>query len=1156
MPGNFIHLNVHTEYSLVDGLVRLDELTARVRKLQMSAVAISDLNSLFAAIKFYKSSLTNGIKPIIGSELWLANTANPQKPYRCILLCSSEKGYRNLIKLLSQAYLKGQQYKMPMVQFTQLQTHCNGLIALSGACDGNIGQALLAGQVKGAESLVQQWLELFPDCFYLELQRTGRENEEIYLEGALKLADKYQVPVVATNKVRFLHTTDFEAHEARVCINQGVTLQDQRRPRIYTEQQYLRSPEEMIELFKDIPEAIENSVEIALRCNVILSLGQLHLPNFPIPESSVVENYLASSAMKGLEYRRSQSTSNQFSSIKQSKQIYSKRLEQELSVINRMGFAGYFLIVADFIAWAKKNKIPVGPGRGSGAGSLVSYALNITAIDPIQYDLLFERFLNPERVSMPDFDIDFCIEGRDKVIRYVAEKYGQESVSQIITFGTMAARAAVRDGGRVLGYAYGFVDKIAKLIPFELGITLERALEQEKELQDRYQKEEEVRVLIDLARKLEGITRNVGKHAGGVVIAPSQLTDYTPLYCEPNGENLVTQYDKDDVEAVGLVKFDFLGLRTLTIINHALETINKKRLSDREEEIVLEQISMDDQITFELLRSCQTTAIFQLESRGMKDLIKRLQPDCFADIVALVALFRPGPLQSGMVDDFIDRKHGHAKVRYPHPLLETILQPTYGVILYQEQVMQIAQSLAGYTLGAADLLRRAMGKKKPAEMAKQRVVFLKGAIAGGIANTTADYIFDLMEKFAGYGFNKSHSAAYALIAYQTAWLKAHYPGPFMAAVLTSELDNTDKLVLSLEECKTLGLKVLPPDINHSEHTFTVKGNDSIQYGLGAIKGVGESAVESILTAKNQHGLFKDLSEFCLNVDLKKVNRRAIEVLIRAGALDTLGLDRAQLVSALDGVLKIAEQSLKNLKSRQADLFGTLGQQYLNMQQGIIHKDIKPWSDQVRLAGEKETLGWYMSGHPLDGYKETLNQFITCQIMALTLNRHHLVTIAGSVVSLKKITNKRGERIAFITLDDSTGRIELAIFSDCYQHCYHLLEKDALLIAQGELSLDSFTNTKRLTTSKIFTIEQARLNFAKSLRIELPHEQISDELLDYLEKIFIKSHEIGIPVTIAYEGDELSVLLQLDFAWRVKPESSTLESLSKLLGDKQVALCYS
>lgn len=1152
MTQNFIHLHLHTEYSIVDGIVCIEPLIEAAVQAGMPAVAITDQCNLFGMVKFYQAAIAAGIKPIIGTDIWIQNEQNPKQPSRLILLAQNPQGYKNITRLISRAYTEGQQNDIAIINKDWFAGATDGIIALSGGREGDIGHALLANNETVAAQLLNFWLQLFPERFYLELQRTKREYEAEYNHAALNLAEQYQVPVVATNDVRFLQAEDFEAHEARVCINGGWTLNDQRRPRVYSQQQYLKSQQEMQQLFADIPTALENSVEIAKRCNLELSLGKVFLPNFPVPQQKSIETYFAEQTHQGLEQRLSLLFDIYSEKFPEQRKIYDQRLQMEIDVINKMGFAGYFLIVADFIRWAKDNKIPVGPGRGSGAGSLAAYALNITDLDPITHELLFERFLNPERVSMPDFDIDFCMEGRDRVIEYVAEKYGRESVSQIITYGTMAARAVVRDVGRVLGFPYGFVDKLAKLIPFELGMTLKKALQQDEQLLKRYQEEDEVKNLIDLALKLEGITRNAGKHAGGVVIAPSVLTDFTPLYCEPNGEHLVTQFDKDDVESIGLVKFDFLGLRTLTIIDWAMQSINKKRQKQNELPIDINRIPLDDAKTYELLKACMTTAVFQLESRGMKDLVKRLQPDCFKDIVDLGALFRPGPLQSGMVDDFINRKHGKARVEYPHPLLESVLKSTYGVILYQEQVMQIAQVLAGYSLGKADILRRAMGKKKPDEMAKQRVIFVDGATKRNVDGYVANTIFDLMEKFSGYGFNKSHSAAYAVIAYQTAWLKVHYPAEFMAAVLSSDMDNTDKVVIFIEDCKNLKLKILPPDINRSYYKFTVNETGQIVYGLGAIKGMGAAAVENIIENR-QAGEFKNLFEFCQRVDLRKVNRRVLESLIKAGAMDGFGVNRASLMETLETALHAAEQYERNTSLGQNDLFGgTSNTGILNDQHQYVN--VKPWSETERLLGEKETLGLYLSGHPITRYENELGQFITAKIVDLKPSKEPTL-IAGLIILMKTITTKSGNRIAFLTLDDRSARVEVAVFSEVYNQYRELLQKDQIVIVEGEVGVDDFTGNPRVLSRKIFSLDQARENFIKSLSLQMDSEKLTPQFINELKQKLMPFRNGKCPVYIHYNGSDASTQIALGAEWKIKPVDNLLQSLYTLCGKEQVIINF-
>jgi len=1137
----FIHLHLHTEYSMVDGLIGVKPLMRTLASMGMPAVALTDHCNLFAMVKFYKAAQAAGIKPIIGADVWVGNTLEDKKPYRIVLLCQNEIGYKNLTRLISRSYLEGQSAELPLIQKSWLQDAQEGLIALAGK-QSEIGQAILSSHRVVAESLASEWAVLFPDRFYMELQRTGREHEEAYIQIALEIASIKQIPVVATNDVRFLSAADFEAHEARVCIHGGFVLDDHRRPKTYSEQQYLRSEQEMVELFADIPEALENTVEIAKRCNLGLTLGKSFLPNFPVPEGMTIDIFFREECRQGLEKRLHDMPDVDIS-------LYQARLNMEMDVIQQMGFPGYFLIVADFIRWAKEHGIAVGPGRGSGAGSLVAYVLGITDLDPIQHELLFERFLNPERVSMADFDIDFCMEGRDRVIDYVAQKYGRASVAQIITYGTMAARAVIRDVGRVLAYPYGFVDKIAKLIPFELGMTLKKALTDEPLLRERYEQEEELKTLIDLGMKLEGVPRNVGKHAGGVVIAPSVLTDFTPLYCEAGGENRVTQFDKNDVEDVGLVKFDFLGLRTLTIMDWALQAINARRHKKGESAVELIKLPLDDKATFDLLKACDTTAVFQLESRGMKELIHRLEPGHFDEIVALVALYRPGPLQSGMVDDFINRKHGRAHVKYPHPLLEPILRPTYGVILYQEQVMQIAQVLAGYTLGGADILRRAMGKKKPEEMAKQRTIFVTGSQQRGIDLQVANQIFDLMEMFADYGFNKSHSAAYALLSYQTAWLKAHYPAEFMAAVLSSDMDHTDKVVRFLEDAKKMGLNVLPPDINSGYYQFTVSEAESsaagdILYGLGAIKGVGQAAIESMVENRQQQGAFADLFSFCQRAGARKVNRKMLEALIRSGAMDSFGIERATLMASIDAALRSAEQSSRAKTAGQSDLFGIevmTDTQTVN----IPYVQVEPFTEEQRLMGEKAMLGWYVSGHPIARYEAELAHF-TMPICNLKPARDKLITVAGYVTSIRTVQTKSGGRIAFLTLDDRTASIDLAVFTELYESCRGLLVKDQLLIVEGEVGVDDYTDMNKLSGRQVYSLDQARGKYAHYLQLDLHHQQLSADFLAALKKIITPFCGGPCPVIIDYAQETATAHLQLGNEWRLKPSEELLIALKDLV----------
>ncbi len=1148
MKTKFVHLHIHTEYSLIDGLPRIKQLIAAVKDRGMPAVAITDFCNLFGMVKFYRAALDLGVKPIIGVEVAIHNETNPAANFPLVLLCQNEQGYLNLTHLVSRGYLD-QSLGMGVIAKSWLEGYSEGLIALSGGRLGDIGQALLQKDQASAEKLLTQWLHLFKDRFYIELQRTDREQEELYLQQALVLAEQFNIPVVATNDVRFIATDDFEAHEARVCIHDGRVLEDPKRPQRYSVNQYLRSAEEMTELFKDIPEAITNSYVIAMKCNLQLKLGKVCLPNFPIPANFSLDHYLDLRAKEGLDARLAVTHPN--AQEKAAAYVaYEQRLAMELQVIQKMGFQGYFLIVADFIQWAKENKIPVGPGRGSGPGSLVAYALGITELDPLQLDLLFERFLNPERASMPDFDIDFCMEGRDRVIDYVATKYGKESVSQIITYGSMAARAVVRDVGRVMGYPYGFVDKLAKLIPFEVGMTLKKALAQDETLNARYHEDEEVKPLIDLALKLEGLPRNAGKHAGGVVIAPSVLTDFTPLYCEEGGEHVVTQLDKDDVEAVGLVKFDFLGLRTLTIIDWALQTINANKPAA--EQLNIDRLPMYDPKVFQLLCAGHTTAVFQLESRGMKELIKRLQPNGFGDIIPLVALFRPGPLQSGMVDDFINRRHGRAKVEYPHPALEPVLKPTYGVILYQEQVMQIAQVLAGFTLGSADLLRRAMGKKKPEEMAKQRAAFVAGSVERGVNKEVADHIFDLMEKFAGYGFNKSHSAAYALLSYQTAWLKAHFPAEYMAAVLSADMDNTDKVVRLIDDCTKMHLKIAPPDINRSDYRFTVDDSGEIIYGLGAIKGVGAAALENCLENRQQQ-VFKNLFDFCERTDSRRVNRRVIESLIRAGAMDSFGVSRGTLMASVDKALHQAEQHNKNKEVGQDDLFNIL-QMEDTTEAHAEYISVPEWADDIRLLGEKETLGLYLTGHPIERYEQELSQFISAKIVDLKPSKEKQSTVAGLVIALRSLFTKSGNRMAVVTLDDRSARIEVVFFADLYAQYKDILEKDLLLVVEGEVSIDEFTEGFRLTARKVSTLDQVREQ-AKRIKIHLENNSCSENVIKQLHDLLGRHKQGECDIQVHYKNAQGKASLLLGTEWRVKASEFLLEQLQNLCGKEAVAIFY-
>ncbi|MGF1709026.1 DNA polymerase III subunit alpha [Vibrio kagoshimensis] len=1151
----FVHLRVHSDFSMVDGLSKVPPLVKKVAEMGMPALALTDFTNLCGLVKFYGTAHGCGVKPIIGADFLMQSAEFGEELTKLTVLATDNKGYNNLTLLISKAYLRGHVQHQPVIDKEWLVENAEGLIILSGAKEGEIGKALLKGNQELVESCVEFYQTHFADRFYLELIRTGRPDEESYLHFALELAEQAELPVVATNEVVFLTEDLFDAHEIRVAIHDGYTIVDPRRPKNYSPQQYLRTEEEMCELFSDIPEALENSVEIAKRCNVTVRLGEYFLPNFPT-EGLAIEDFLIKKSEEGLERRLAFLFPDE--KVREERRPeYDDRLKIELEVVNNMGFPGYFLIVMEFIQWSKDNDVPVGPGRGSGAGSLVAYALDITDLDPLEYDLLFERFLNPERVSMPDFDIDFCMDKRDQVIDHVAEMYGRDAVSQIITFGTMAAKAVIRDVGRVLGHPFGFVDRISKLVPPDPGMTLEKAFLAEPALPELYDGDEEVRELIDKCRILEGCTRNAGKHAGGVVISPTTITDFAPIYADAEGNFPVTQFDKNDVETAGLVKFDFLGLRTLTIIDWALGLVNPRLAKEGKDPIRIDSIPLDDQASFNLLQNSETTAVFQLESRGMKDLIKRLQPDCFEDIIALVALFRPGPLQSGMVDNFIDRKHGREAVSYPdetwqHESLKETLDPTYGIILYQEQVMQIAQILAGYTLGGADMLRRAMGKKKPEEMAKQRGTFKDGAIANGVDGELSMKIFDLVEKFAGYGFNKSHSAAYALVSYQTLWLKTHYPAEFMAAVMTADMDNTEKVIGLVDECIRMKLKLLPPDINSGLYRFNVDDEGAIVYGIGAIKGVGEGPIEAIIEAREKGGYFKDLFDFCARIDLKKVNKRVIEKLIYSGALDRLGPHRAAMMASLKDAVKAASQHHHAESFGQSDMFGVL----TDAPEEVEHKytQVPKWPEKVWLEGERETLGLYLTGHPVNAYIKELAKYTSCRLNDATpTRRDQSLTIAGLVIAARVMTTKRGTRIGLMTLDDRSGRMEVMLFSDALDRYAELLEKDKIVVVSGQVSFDDFNGGLKMSAREVMDLGSAREKYARGLSISIEESQITGQFFERFGQILEPYRAGTVPVNVYYQRADARARLTLGTEWRVTPSDTLLDELKQLLGNNQVEL---
>ena len=1155
----FVHLRVHSEYSIADGLISLEQLAHRAAELSMPAVALTDRSNLHGLIKFYQACLDCGVKPILGLDLRYptatdeAGRGTPPEAQLTALACNPA-GCRNLMQLATEAQSNHQGHR-GLVSAERIFDHGEGLILLSGARDGEIGQALLGADPESADHIAQLWAERFPGRFYLELQRTGRANEERYLRTAVELAARCNLPVVATNEVCFLQAEDFEAHETRVCIQQGRPLNDPHRARRHSASQFLKSAEDMTQLFADLPEALANSMEIAKRCTAPLALDRTQLPNYPVPPSESLEAYLERQARAGLAERLKELRSASPGEI--DAQTYAQRLDYELRVINQMGFPGYFLIVMEFIAWARKQGIPVGPGRGSGAGSLVAYALRITDLDPMRYDLLFERFLNPERVSLPDFDVDFCMERRDEVINHVSRRYGQKSVSQIISFGTMGAKAVVRDVARAQGKPYGLADKLSKLIPHELGMTLKKAMEQSEDLRTFVKADEEVAEIMDMAYKLEGVVRNASRHAGGVVIAPAELTEFVPLCEDESGGGPVSQFDKDDVERAGLVKFDFLGLKTLTVIDWAAKAVNAQR--NGAEPLRIERIPLDDPVVFDLLKRGETTGVFQLESRGMKELIQRLKPDCMNDIIASVALYRPGPLQSGAVEDYINRKHGKAPVRYPHPALQPVLESTFGVVLYQEQVMQIAQVLAGFSLGQADLLRRAMGKKKPAEMAKVRQQFVEGAAANGVDGRFANELFDLMEKFAGYAFNKSHSATYALIAYQTAWLKARHPAQFMAAILSADMQNIDKVVPLVEEVRRMGLELKPPSVNLSEYRFSAR-DGVLLYGLGAVRGLGEGPVRA-LTEARASGPFANLADFCLRVDALRSNRRAVEALIHCGAMDefaepgeSLDALRGRLLHALAGALQGAEQAARDADSGMTDLFGGPDRHAPTSAAASSQSPLPPLSASQRLNLEKEALGLYLTGHPIDDYLEELDHF------CIRLNRLEVGsatrTLAGFVVSQRARRTRRGAAMGVLVIDDRSGRIEATLFSEVWERDRHKLEKGRLVVLEGEVQPDEFSGSVRLRVEKALSLEEARRRYSSGLQIDWRDgapADAADRLLAALEPF--RSEKDGCPVSVLYRRNGAEGRIRFGARWRVRASDDLMLRLRSDFGDERVRLAY-
>ncbi len=1152
----FVHLRVHSEYSIVDGTLRVDDAIDAAARDGMPALALTDLANMFGLVKFYRGARKAGVKPLIGCDAWLTHESSRDQPFRLLLLASSHAGYLKLCTWLTRAYRGNQHRGRAEIRREWFDEGTEGLVALSGFREGDVGQALAQGNTAAAMAAARALAARFPGRYYLELQRAGHPDDDALCEATVRLATESGLPVVATHPVQFLRRGDFRAHEARVCIAEGQSLADPRRVRRFTPEQYFTTQDEMAQKFADLPQALANSVAIAQRCSTTIEIGRNHLPDFPTPAGVTLDQHLRDQSFAGLGKRLAQLYPDE-AQREGKRATYVERLEFEIRVIVQMGFAGYFLIVADFIDWARRHGVPVGPGRGSGAGSLVAYSLGITDLDPLRYNLLFERFLNPERVSMPDFDIDFCQDTRERVIDYVKQKYGADSVSQIATFGTLAARAAVRDVGRVLDLPYGLVDGIAKLIPFQPGktVTLRAApargedresnviyaREQEPQLDTREKAEDEVREVLSLAEELEGLPRNVGMHAGGVLIVPGKLTDFCPLYVQPGADALVSQFDKDDVEAAGLVKFDFLGLTTLTILDWTLRYVKKL---DPGSTLALDSLPLDDKASYDIFRTANTSAVFQFESRGMRELLLRGPPTRFEDIIALVALYRPGPME--LIPDYVEARMGRRRVEYADPRVAPVLEQTYGVMVYQEQVMQIAQVIGGYTLGGADLLRRAMGKKKPEEMAKHRGIFVEGAQKNGLPEAKATRIFDDMEKFAGYGFNKSHAAAYALVAYQTAYFKAHHPAAFMAANLSLVMDHTDKVRALYADTLDQGLEVLPPDINLSGYRFEPVDTKRIRYGLGGIKGTGAQAIEAIVAAREAGKPFASLADFCRRVDKRTVNRRAIEALVKGGAFDTVEPRRAALLAALPATLSDAERA--QAQKAQNSLFG-----------GDEGDDLPPlpavadWSEGERLAHEKSALGFYISGHPYNAFAAELAGLVRTRLADVE-PRQERYLIAGIVTAVRTQVGRRG-KMAFVTLDDGKASVEVVAFNETFEAARAKLREDALVIAEvrvmQRVSDDGESQGLRVIAETVMDLPEARRRFARRLALACNGNASGDRL----EAILAPHRKGPTPISLHFENNGVRGDMDLPGDWNVDLDDALLSELRAWLSPANVTVVY-
>jgi DNA polymerase-3 subunit alpha len=1151
--SGFVHLHLHSQYSLLDGAIRLGDLVQRAVACHMPAVAITDHGNMFGAVEFYSLAKSANIKPIIGCEVYVApgsrfdkTNARGSSEASChfMLLCQNLAGYRNLCRMVSAGFREGFYYK-PRIDWDLLEQHNEGLIAMTACLGGELPTLINRGRMDEARSRAEAMSRVFDqDRLYLELQENFLPEQTVANKGLIQLGKELGLPLVATNDCHYLTRGDAYAHEVLLSIQTGKTMDDPNRMRFANDEFYVKTPEEMAALFKAVPEALSNTLAIADRCDLQLDFKTYHFPQYEKPDEKTLDEVLAEQAEQGLEERLTDIRLIRPAFSAEQEQAYRDRLQIELETIHSMGFPGYFLIVADFINWAKNNGIPVGPGRGSAAGSLVAYAVRITDIDPMPYNLLFERFLNPERVSMPDIDVDFCIYGREDVINYVRQKYGEANVAQIITFGTMMAKGVIRDVGRALNMPYGEVDKIAKLVPGVLNITLQDAMEQEPRLKELAVKEPQVRKLIDIALSLEGLTRHASTHAAGVVVTPKPLPEYLPLYTDPKSGAQVTQFTMKFVEKIGLVKFDFLGLKTLTVIANAVRLIRE----GKDPEFDLRLVRDDDAETYRLLSAGETTGVFQLESSGMKEMLVKLKPSCFEDIIAACALYRPGPLGSGMVDDFILRKHGKKDIPYEFPQLEPILKDTYGVIVYQEQVMLIAQVLARYSLGGADLLRRAMGKKNSDEMAEQKEIFLKGAKENRLDGKKAEAVFDLMEKFAAYGFNKSHSAAYAMVAYQTAYLKTHYPVEFMAALLTEDMENTDKVIKNIGEVRTMGIEVLPPDINASSRTFTVH-DKAMRFGLGAVKGVGGAAIEAILEFRQEQP-FASLHDFCERVDLRKVNKKVADALVKCGAFDSLGGKRAQYMEVLEDAMEVGQKVQREKAAGQESLFGT--------DEIVSHRgngygklpEIDEWPEKILLGFEKEALGFYITGHPLARHLATLKRFATCDTSGLGDRADkEEVRIGGMVAALKELITKKGDRMAFVTLEDLSGSVEMVVFPEVYQASAELLKSDTPLLVSG--TLDVGEETCKLMAREIVSLQEVNQRQTSRVHFRLTTLGLDEEQLRALREIMVRHRGECDPMLHLVIPDRSETIFRLPATLKVSASDEIMEEAERLFGTNVV-----